>query len=152
MAFFKNSLVIFRDQDYEIAFKKSNVDSTYSQIRVIFYINNKGHSTQPVNIEYDYETMYYNFRITEKLKNVGPNQQGREVVEISLIPKCPDLNSVVDVHFYVGERRFDLWVPICFVVWGRESVIEASEMGFMTVQPDRQFSSYENMAKILPLT
>lgn len=25
-------------------------------------------------------------------------------------------------------------------------------MGFMTVQPDRQFSNYENTAKILPLT
>jgi hypothetical protein len=82
---------------------------------------------------------------------VGPNQQGREVLEISLLHSCPDLNSVVDVHVSVGQRKLDLWLPICFIVWTYASVVEAGEVGFMTIQPDRQFSTYESMAKLLPL-
>lgn len=50
VAFFKNSLVIFRDRDYEIAFKKSSLDPSYSQVRLIFYINNKTNFNQPVYI------------------------------------------------------------------------------------------------------
>jgi hypothetical protein len=41
VAFFKNSLVVAKDDQFEIAFKKSNLDNTYSKVRVIFYINNK---------------------------------------------------------------------------------------------------------------
>lgn len=87
------------------------------------------------------------------MRNVGPKQQAREVVEISLHPKCADLNSVIDMHFQVGHRKFDLWVPVSFIAWGKDSLIEGSrDVGFMTVQPDRQFCSYENMLKIVPLT
>lgn len=63
VAFFKNSLAIYRDDFVEIAFKRSNLEQTYSQVRIIFYVNNKSASNEPVRIEYDYETTYYNFKV-----------------------------------------------------------------------------------------
>lgn len=54
VAFFKKSLIIVKDTDYEIAFKKSALDPTKTKQRLIFYIQNKTNSRQKVNIDYDY--------------------------------------------------------------------------------------------------
>lgn len=31
------------------------------------------------------------------------------------MPNCSDLNSVIDVHFIIGQKNYDLWMPVCFI-------------------------------------
>lgn len=151
VAFFKNSLVIVRDQEYEIAFKRSSLDPSMARMRIILYINNKTSNNEVADIEYDYELNYYILHVSEKMRNLYPHQQSREVLEIELNCTCPDLNSAVDVHITIGSRKYDLWLPICFVEWTPETVAAHGPSSFMVVQPDRQFSTYEQALKILPL-
>ena len=81
-----------------------------------------------------------------------PRTQGREVIEIELSPGSRNLNSVIDVHFSIGEKRYDLWVPVCFIEWSDKGLTDNAPRANMLVQPDRQFSNYDNAKKVLPLT
>lgn len=40
-AFFKNKMMLSKDHDFEIGFKKSSLEGNYDRIRIIFYVNNK---------------------------------------------------------------------------------------------------------------
>ena len=53
VAFFKNSLVLVRSADLDIAYKKSDLNPTMDKIRLIFYLNNKSSRTHRVNITYE---------------------------------------------------------------------------------------------------
>ena len=52
VAFFKNSLVLIREADLEIAYKKSDLNATMDKIRLIFYVNNKSSKAKRVSISY----------------------------------------------------------------------------------------------------
>ena len=53
VAFFKNSLVLIRSADLDIAYKKSDLNASLDKIRLIFYVNNKSSKAQRVNISYE---------------------------------------------------------------------------------------------------
>lgn len=63
VAFFKNSLAIYRDDFVEIAFKRSNLEQTYSQVRIIFTLTTKAH---PMN-QFVSSTITKQHTITSKL-------------------------------------------------------------------------------------
>ena len=52
VGFFKKSLILVKDDDAEIAFKRSSMNSAMDELRVIFYINNKTLYQQQVDIQY----------------------------------------------------------------------------------------------------
>jgi hypothetical protein len=63
VAFFKNSLVIVRDADVDIAFKRSEMNATLDKLRIIFYVNNKTQTRKGVNFNYDYQPTYFAIRV-----------------------------------------------------------------------------------------
>ena len=50
VAFFKQSLVLVRDHDFEIAFKRSELDESFSKLRIIFYVLNKTNHIKNVSV------------------------------------------------------------------------------------------------------
>jgi hypothetical protein len=79
VAFFKNSLVLVRDAEIEIAYKRSDMNKEMNKIRIIFYINNKSERAKKANITYEFQNEYFSMQILEKLTQIGPKSQGREV-------------------------------------------------------------------------
>jgi len=63
VAFFKNSLVIVRDADVDIAFKRSEMNATLDKLRIILYVNNKTQTRKSVNFNYDYQPTYFAMRV-----------------------------------------------------------------------------------------
>jgi hypothetical protein len=55
-------------------------------------------------------------QILEKLSEIGPKSQGREVAEVTLISKA-DLNAVTDMRVDLGDLAYDLWLPINFIAF-----------------------------------
>jgi hypothetical protein len=77
VAFFKNSLVLVRDAELEIAYKRSEMNQTLDKLRIIFYINNKTNTKKNVNFHYEYQQQYFAITTIEKLATVEGNSQGR---------------------------------------------------------------------------
>ncbi len=78
VAFFKKSLVLIKnDPNYEVAFKKSDLNKECDTVRLIFYINNKTSQDRKVTIDYEYESVSYQILISERLRQVNSNSQGR---------------------------------------------------------------------------
>ena len=77
VAFFKNSLVLVRTVDYEIAYKKSDINEAMDKLRLIFYVNNKSNSAKRVNFKYEFQHDYFDLKVQEKLTQVIPKSQGR---------------------------------------------------------------------------
>jgi hypothetical protein len=63
VAFFKNSLVLVRSADLDIAYKKSDLNPTMDKIRLIFYLNNKSSRAHRVNITYEAQKEYFNIKV-----------------------------------------------------------------------------------------
>jgi len=63
VAFFKNSLVLIRSADVDIAYKKSDMNPTMDKYRLIFYVNNKSSQTQRVNVTYEVQKEYFNIKV-----------------------------------------------------------------------------------------
>ncbi len=97
MAFFKNSLVLVRNSEVEIAFKKSDMNERMDKVRIILYVYNKTPVQKMANINYEYQQEYFDIRVKEKLTRIPSKGQGREELEVSLISKV-DLNGVTDLH------------------------------------------------------
>jgi hypothetical protein len=97
VAFFKNSLVLVRNSEVEIAFKKSDMNERMDKVRIILYVYNKTPAQKMANINYEYQQEYFDIRVKEKLTRIPSKGQGREELEVSLISKV-DLNGVTDLH------------------------------------------------------
>ena len=63
VAFFKNSLVLIRSADVDIAYKKSDMNPTMDKYRLIFYVSNKSSQTQRVNVTYEVQKEYFNIKV-----------------------------------------------------------------------------------------
>lgn len=59
VAFFKPKMLISKDNDFEIGFKRSSLEGDYDRVRLIFYVNNKTFSSKFTRITYEYESSYY---------------------------------------------------------------------------------------------
>lgn len=59
VAFFKSSLVLVREADLEIAYKRSEMNETLDKLRIIFYLNNKTATRKTVNFHYEYQQQYF---------------------------------------------------------------------------------------------
>ena len=114
VAFFKSSLVLIRNSDVEIAYKRSELNESLDKVRLIFYVNNKTPHNVPVNFSYQPQSEYFYVHVAEKLSMVRGNSQGREVVEVTLVSSV-DLNGVTDMKVDVGSNGYDLWLPVCFI-------------------------------------
>lgn len=84
------------------------------RIRLIFYIHNKQNKPVSASIEYDYQQEYFNVVVCEKLDWIASNQQGREVIEVTLRAE-KDLNGVSDVHIRIDNSQYDIWLPLTFI-------------------------------------
>ena len=54
VAFFKSKMLISKDNDFEIGFKRSSLEGDYDRVRLIFYVNNKTFSSKFTRITYEY--------------------------------------------------------------------------------------------------
>lgn len=53
VAFYKKSLVLVRDDpNFELAFKRSELNRELDTVRIIFYVNNKQQYPQAVSFKY----------------------------------------------------------------------------------------------------
>ena len=59
VAFFKNKMMLTKDHDFEIGFKKSSLEGNFDRVRLIFYVNNKNPEPVIAKIKYEYEPTYY---------------------------------------------------------------------------------------------
>lgn len=151
VAFFKNSLVLVREHELEIAYKRSEMNQALDKLRLIFYVNNKTPSKRSVDFSYEYQQQYFAITVIEKLTAVEGNAQGREVVEVELISK-DDLNGVTDMHVSVGGRTYDFWLPATFIRFRRTDRYRMqNDEEEMTVVPDRQFASLARMEEVAPV-
>jgi hypothetical protein len=71
-----------KDSKFEIAFKRSNLDSSLSKVRIVFYVNNKSAVNLSVDFQYKFEKRLFSLSVTEKLRYVDAHQQSREAVEV----------------------------------------------------------------------
>lgn len=83
-AFFKPKMILSKDNDYEIAYKKSDLEGNFDKLRIIFYVNNKTPFDRQVKINYDYLEEYYDVSVKEKMTEVRSHKEAREVLEIKL--------------------------------------------------------------------
>lgn len=151
VAFFKNSLVLVREPQFEIAYKRSDMNETFDKLRIIFYVNNKSSVRRTINFNYEYQSEYFQITVIEKLTEVAPNAQSREVIEVALI-STSDLNGVTDVHVAVDNTMYDLWLPATFIRFRQtERYRMQNDEEEMNVLPDRQFASFNSMAEVAPL-
>jgi hypothetical protein len=51
---------------------------------VILYFLNKSERTRSFNVRYTFEAEYYEIKVTEKVEEIKPMKQAREVVEVRL--------------------------------------------------------------------
>ena len=78
------------------------------------------------------------------------HSQGRQVIEVALV-SAVDLNGVTDMKVEVGNNSYDLWLPVCFIAFKQPQQHNVTgETLSMTLLPDRQFSSYQSVARVLP--
>jgi hypothetical protein len=146
VAFFKNSLVLIREPELEIAFKRSDLDPTLSKLRIIFYVNNKSAVRKTVTFQYDFQTEYFNIKVIERLTAVEGKTQSREVIEVSLISSS-DLNGVTDMHVAVDGKFYDCWLPASFIRFKQTDRYRLqNDEEEMTVLPDRQFANFSSMS------
>lgn len=94
VAFFKPKMLISKDNDFEIGFKRSSLEGDYDRVRLIFYVNNKTFTSKFTRITYEYESSYYDIDVKEKMNSVNVGQEAREVIEIKL-KSMKDINSVI---------------------------------------------------------
>jgi hypothetical protein len=127
------------------------MNQAMTKLRIIFYVNNKSDQAKRINIHYDFQPDYFDLVVEEKLTQLKPRAQGREVLELTLISKT-DLNGVTDMHIQIGEAIYDLWLPANFICFKKTNDHRlGSDSVEMTVLPDRQFSSFSNVQEILPV-
>ena len=64
-AFFKKSGVLIREDEFEVAYKRSDPKSSdnYTKVRIILYFNNKTGNNKKVDVDYDYEKKYYSLEV-----------------------------------------------------------------------------------------
>lgn len=77
VAFFKDSLVIVKDKNVEIAFRKSNLNPDLNEQTVAFFIKNK--TADEIEIDIDYKNYGGDYRIDveEKVKSIKGFSQER---------------------------------------------------------------------------
>ena len=63
VAFFKNSLVLGRTGDFEIAYKKSDINESMDKLRLIFYVNNKSSTAKRINFKYEFQHDYFDLKV-----------------------------------------------------------------------------------------
>ncbi len=54
IAFFKKSMVLYKGEHFDIAYKRSDLNVELDRLRVIIYVNNKDNKRMDCIIEYDY--------------------------------------------------------------------------------------------------
>lgn len=67
MAFFKDSLILLKNDQFELAYKRSALVKTKDRVRVIFFVRNKTSQVMTVNFRYDFDAGYFKLKVNEKL-------------------------------------------------------------------------------------
>lgn len=52
-------MIVKDDPEFEIAFKRSDLDDRMQEVRVIIYVNNKTSRKVPVDVTYEYDEAKY---------------------------------------------------------------------------------------------
>jgi len=71
-------MILVKDDNFDIAFKRSEFNSEMDRLRLILYVNNKNNINYKCTIEYDYDRGDFDLNIKKRLINVEENNQGRE--------------------------------------------------------------------------
>lgn len=149
VAFFKSSGLIVREQDFEIAYKRTEANNQASN-RVILYFNNKTNQPHRINVKYEWEPNYYDLMVSEKVNEVGGLKQAREVVEVQL-RNGNDINSVIEANVDIDGRKYKLWLPVMFIQLSkpREGGMQPGDKSTKIVYPSKLFSNEIEAEKII---
>ena len=151
VAFFKKSLVLIRDDlNYELAFKRSDLNKEKDTLRVIFYINNKQSFPQSTTFDYEYDRSLYSISQGTKLSSVNTYSQGREELVIKCLDDNSEMKSIV-CHLTVGDSTVDFVVPAFFFKFdtGAPTLI-VDQSSTRVIQVDKQFSP-QFVSTLIPL-
>ena len=149
VAFFKKSLVLIKNSEIEIAFKRSDLSSELNELRMIIYVKNKTNYRVQIASEYREPNNDISITTKEKLSSVEPYSQSREVLLLRMKDRG-DLNSLISANYKIDRRTYDFWVPANFIRLDYHYQ-KGDDFVSTTVKPNRQFANYEDAADILPL-
>lgn len=149
VAFFKSSGLIVREQDFEIAYKRTEANNQASN-RIILYFNNKTNQPHRISVKYEWEPNYYDLMVSEKVNEVGGLKQAREVVEVQLM-NGNDINSVIEANVDIDGRKYKLWLPVMFIQLSkpREGGMQPTDKSTKIVYPSKLFSNEIEAEKII---
>lgn len=151
-AFFKKTGILIREDEFEIAYKRSDPEErdNFSSVRIILYFNNKTGLQKNVDTDYEYESNYYDLDVKEKLRDIKAFKQGREVIEIKLKSSATDINSVVEATVNLDGKKFKIWIPAMFIKIVRKTDSFYTEaMGSKTILPHKYFRSAGETKKVI---
>ena len=77
VGFFKDSLILIKNDSFEVAFKRSALVPSKDRARIIFFVKNKTSKNLSVNFHYEYDAGYFKLKVNEKLQSVPPHGQSR---------------------------------------------------------------------------
>jgi hypothetical protein len=90
--------------------------------------------------------------VKERVTEIGAHQQAREVVEVQLIGKMNDVNSLVEATVKVDVTDYILWLPAMFVRFAAptEGIPESGDSTTKTVYLSKAFAMEVDAQKLLP--
>ena len=71
-------MVLLKNPDFDIAFKRSDFNYQMDKLRLILYVNNKTTRRYDCTIEYEYERDDFDILVRKRLSEVNARSQGRE--------------------------------------------------------------------------
>lgn len=156
LAFFRPSLALVKDDpNFEIAFKRSDLDARLEEVRVILYVNNKTGRQVPVDVRYEYDEGKYEVMNPTRLKGLLPNTQGREELAVRLkdVHRTRPM-SFITVHLKLGETPYDVVLPVLFLRFAEAAPSHrrrSFESKSLKVVPCRVFASPHAAYQVLPM-
>lgn len=63
-------MVLYKGQDFDIAFKRSDLNTELDRLRIILYVNNKLGSKIDCKVEYDYEREDFDLVVRKHVERV----------------------------------------------------------------------------------
>lgn len=130
IAFFKKAMVIYKGQDFDIAFKRSDLNHELDRLRIILYVNNKIPAKADCKVEYDFERDDFDLVVRKKLERVEGRGQGREEIEITL-RNSTDLGSLITAKILVGSVMKKIVVPALFIDFDPNYKLQFSNIGYI---------------------
>lgn len=148
IAFFKKSMVLYKGEHFDIAYKRSDLNVEFDRLRVILYVNNKDNKRVDCVVEYDYEREDYDLTVRRRMERVEARGQGREEIEIYL-RNASDFGSLITAKVLVGSVMKKIVIPALFIDFDSNYRLQFENIGYiernlaapLTIKPMGQFAT-----------